>query len=140
MSERLRSVFVRWREYVGNRRRAARHEIRLPVRISVKSESAGEARGSIAGFTQDISLHGVALVVGAIRIGTTYLTSEGSTLHLAIELPDGATLECRATPVRYHKLETARGGDMNYLIGLRITEIGDAGRQQIEKLIGSYGR
>lgn len=138
MSERLRSVFVRWREYVGNRRRAARHEIRLPVRISVKPESAGEARGSIAGFTQDISLHGVALVVGAIRIGTTYLTSEGSTLHLAIELPDGATLELTTTPVRYHKLETARGGDMNYLIGVRVTEITEAGQRRLEKLLGAH--
>lgn len=138
MSERLRSAFVRWREYVGNRRRAARHEIRLPVRISVKPESAGEARGSIAGFTQDISLHGVALVVGAIRIGTTYLTSEGSTLHLAIELPDGATLELTTTPVRYHKLETARGGDMNYLIGVRVTEITEAGQRRLEKLLGAH--
>jgi hypothetical protein len=137
MSERLRSAFVRWREYVGNRRRAVRHEMRLPVRVSVKPEAIGERRASIAGFTQDISLHGVALVVGAIRVGTTYLTSEGTTLNLAIELPDGATLECAATPVRYHKLETANGGDINYLIGVRITETSDAGRQQIEKLTGS---
>lgn len=137
MSERLRSAFVRWREYVGNRRRAARYEMRLPVRISVKPESHGERRASVAGFTQDISLHGVALVVGAIRVGTTYLTHEGATLHLAIELPDGATLECTATPVRYHKLETASGSDINYLIGVRITEMSDAGRRQVEKLIGS---
>lgn len=140
MSERLRSAFVRWREYVGNRRRAARHEMRLPVRINITPDSLGEPRASVTGCTQDISLHGVALVLGAIRIGTTYLTSEGLTLRLAIELPDGATLECLATPVRYHKLETTRDADMNYLIGVRITQIADAEQQRLEKLLVSHER
>jgi len=85
-------------------------------------------------------LHGVALVVSAIRVGTTYLTREGSTLRLAIDLPDGATLECAATPVRYHKIETASSADMNYLIGVRITDITDAGQRGLEKLLGSHER
>lgn len=143
MSERMRTMFIQLREYVGNRRHAARHSVRLPVTIHVRAapEMVGGANvPPLTAFTKDISASGLALVVSAIRTGTIYLTREGTSLRLTLELPDGARLTCDAAPVRYHQLESETPSEKLYLIGARITEIGDAERKRLDALLKSLSK
>ncbi len=131
MPELIRSIAARLREYFGNRRRARRYRVRLPFSVSLldkkskAQESAHHAPG-LVGETRDISASGLALIVPAIRIGERYLTGEGRTLLIALELPAGIAL-IRAAAVRYKPLEQ-EGTEKGYLIGARITEMSDEGR------------
>jgi hypothetical protein len=125
MPELARRIASRLRQFVGERRRARRAVIRLPVTISLLTShltSNGFRRPrNLDGHTLDISASGLGLIVPAIRIGEHYLTGEDKKLALKLDLPDGA-VEMKVAPVRYESLDehqTERG----YLIGVRIIEI-----------------
>jgi c-di-GMP-binding flagellar brake protein YcgR len=125
MPELARKIASRLRQFVGERRRARRHNARLDLTVN-RSISSVEANGShrqatLQGHTLDISATGIALVLPAIRIGEYYLTGEDKRLQLKLELPDGP-VEMQVAPVRYESLdehETERG----YVIGVRIVQI-----------------
>jgi hypothetical protein len=119
MPELIRSIANRLREYVGDRRRATRHRVRLAVVVSLLEERAG-APPTVAGHTQDVSLSGLAVVLPSIRIGERYLAGEGQTLRLTLKLPN-ATARLYGTPVRYERLE-GEGPDRGYLVGVRLTD------------------
>src|SRR5256885_9720982 len=126
MPELMRSIASRLRAFVGNRRSAQRHGSRVAVTVTLLDArmKVCDARcyPPLAGHTRDISATGLALVVPAIRIGDRYLTGEGRSLRLTLELP-GGPLQIAATPVRYERLdedETERG----YLIGALFIDIG----------------
>ena len=118
MPELIRSIANRLREYVGDRRRAPRHRVRLGVVVSLLDERAG-GPPTVAGHTQDVSLSGLALVLPSIRIGERYLAGEGQTLRITLQLPH-ATARLYGTPVRYERLEGE--GQRGYLVGVRLAD------------------
>lgn len=129
MPELIRAITGRLRELVGNRRRATRHKVRLKVSVSLQTATAG-ANGSyrksraLEGYTRDLSVTGVALIMPAIRIGEHYLTDQQHTLEIKLEVAAGQTLLLRAVPTRYEQLESG-GDEKGYLIGARILKAGD---------------
>jgi len=82
------------------------------------------------GYTMDVSITGLALVVPAIRIGEHYLAGADRKLHVKLDLPSGP-VEMKVVTVRYEDLEDGGG----YLIGARILEISDADRATFEKYV-----
>jgi hypothetical protein len=132
MPELIRSIANRLREYVGDRRRAPRHRVRLGVVVSLLDERGG-APPTLAGHTQDVSLSGLAVILPSIRIGDRYLAGEGQTLRLTLKLPDG-TARLYGTPVRYERLE-ADGPDRGYLVGVRLNADDDQGRAALAAYI-----
>lgn len=136
MSERLRTAFVRLREYIGTRRRAPRRPVRLEVTLRVRRTSDTTARPlELRCHTQDVSRNGIALVVPAIRVGDMYLTGADVVLRLALDLPDGTELALGAAPVRYNKIETETDEEHGYLIGARVVEINVSDRTRLDTLL-----
>jgi hypothetical protein len=85
---------------------------------------------ALDGYTLDVSISGLALIVPAIRIGEHYLAGSDRKLHVKLELP-GGPVEMKVVTVRYEYLEEGSG----YLIGARILEISDADRASFEKYV-----
>ena len=130
MSELIRSIAARLREFVGNLRHAPRHKVRLPFSISLLEMKTGtdatRRSPKIEGHTRDISATGMALVVPAIRIGEHYLTGEGNILRLRLESPPGP-VQMNVTPERYEQLDESEA-ERGFLIGVSITQISDRDR------------
>jgi len=134
MSELPRRIVSQLRRFIGNRRRSKRVRTRLSFTLSLADPRVG-ANGSrrlptLDGYTLDVSITGLALIVPAIRIGEHYLAGADRTLHVELELP-GGPVEMKVVTVRYENLEDGSG----YLIGARISEISDADRVSFEKYI-----
>ena len=130
MPEAIRLIVNRLREYVGNRRRVPRYQTRVAVSLSIFEEKpkAGGARHTqtLEGYTRDLSVTGLALILPAIRIGERYLT-DGRTLHVTLELPDGP-VQMHVVAVRYERLEEEDSNGKGYLIGARIHAISNTDR------------
>ncbi|HKP72692.1 MAG TPA: PilZ domain-containing protein [Pyrinomonadaceae bacterium] len=130
MPELTRLLIARMREFFGNRRRARRHALRLPFKVSLFDAKLTPAQLDRAphldGHTRDISTGGLALIVPAIRIEDRYLAAPDQALRLLLEYPTGL-IEMRVAAVRYERLEEA-DADTGYLIGVRITEMADDDR------------
>jgi len=92
--------------------------------------NGGRRLPTLDGYTLDVSITGLALVVPAIRIGEHYLAGADRELHVKLELPSGP-VEMKVVTVRYEDLEDGSG----YLIGARIREISDADRASFEKYV-----
>ena len=123
MPERLRTIASRLRELVGNRRRAPRHKVRLPVFVSLLDTATGDAPAGVAGQTCDASESGLAVILPAIRVGDRYLAGDGVTLRLTLKLPD-ASARLYGTPVRYERLEDGEP-DAGFLVGIHLNGDGD---------------
>jgi hypothetical protein len=137
MPEFIRSIAARFREFVGNRRRAPRHKIRLSVSVSpvqaAKPARVSAERGALFGYTRDLSITGMALVLPAIRINNIYIAGEDRTLELLVE-SEGEPIVMYAAPVRYERLEEGEA-DKGYLIGVRITEMSASDRERYQQLL-----
>jgi hypothetical protein len=125
MPELMRLIAARLRHFVGDRRSAPRHETQLACRVSLMAKKGG-ANGMrrarvLVGQTRDLSTTGLGVIMPAIRIGEHYLTGEGRTLLVEIDLPDG-TVQLQAVAVRYERLEQDEDL-LGYLIGLRIADL-----------------
>jgi len=94
--------------------------------------NGGRRLPTLDGYTLDVSITGLALVVPAIRIGEHYLAGADRELHVKLELPSGP-VEMKVVTVRYENLEDGSG----YLIGARIREISDADRASFEKYVAN---
>ncbi len=131
MPELIRVIVGRFRELVGNRRRAARYKVRVPVSvflIDAKTTSTShKLSATLDGYTRDIGATGLALVMPAIRIGEYYLTDQAHELEIRLEPSVGQTLLVRAAAVRYEQLD-AEAGERGYLIGVRVIEVDDPQR------------
>ena len=123
MPERLRTIASRLRELVGNRRRAPRLRVRLPVFVSLLDTATGDAPAGVAGHTRDVSESGLAIILPAIRVGGRYLAGDGVTLRLTLKLPD-ASARLYGTAVRYERLEDGQP-DAGFLVGIRLGDDGD---------------
>jgi hypothetical protein len=130
MPELMRSIVARLHRFIGDRRRAPRVSLRVPLTLSlpgVRVHANGARRApSLEGFTRDVSATGLALILPAIRIGEHYLTGEGRILRITLEFPDGP-LQLDATPVRYERLDES-DPEKGYLVGVQIIEISDHDR------------
>lgn len=127
MPERLRTIASRLREFVGNRRRASRHRVRLAVFVSLLDSTPGATPAAgVAGHTRDASESGLGVVIPAIRLGGRYLVGDGVTLRLTLKLGE-QTARLYGTPVRYERLEEGQDGqpDPCFLVGVHLTEDGD---------------
>ena len=126
MPELIRTIASRLRELVGNRRRATRHAVRLPVFVSLLDNVPGEPPAGVAGHTRDASESGLAVVLPGIRVGDRYLVGDGVTLRLTLKLGE-QTARLYGTPVRYERLEGGADGktDPGFFVGIRLTEDGD---------------
>jgi PilZ domain len=124
MSEFLRTLVGRLREYAGDRR-APRRRVRLPFTLSLhepgKKANGGRPLPTLSGFTHDLSGTGMALIVPAIRIGGHYLAGGDRTLEVELELPLGP-IHMRVTSVRYEPVDEDRSEE-GYIIGVRITDM-----------------
>ncbi|MET0624670.1 MAG: PilZ domain-containing protein [Pyrinomonadaceae bacterium] len=126
MPELLRTIASRLRVLVGNRRRAPRRRVRLPVFVSLLDNAAGSTPAGVAGHTCDASESGLAVVLPAIRLGDRYLVGDGVTLRLTLKL-DEASARLYGTPVRYERLEGGADGrdEPAFLVGIHFNEDGD---------------
>jgi len=123
MSELIRTIASRLRELVGNRRRAPRRGVRLPVFVSLLDTATGDAPAGVAGHTRDASESGLAVILPAIRVGGRYLAGDGVTLRLTLKLPD-ASARLYGTPVRYERLEEGQP-EAGFLVGIHLNDDGD---------------
>ena len=124
------------RRFIGNRRRSKRVRARLGFTLSLSDPRIG-SNGSrrlptLDGYTLDVSVTGLALIVPAIRIGEHYLAGGDRKLHIKLELPSGP-IEMKVASVRYESLED----DTGYLIGARIVEINDSDRKSFERYVAN---
>ncbi|HEX8500272.1 MAG TPA: PilZ domain-containing protein [Pyrinomonadaceae bacterium] len=126
MPELIRTIASRLREMVGNRRRAQRRAVRLPVFVSVLDGAQGAAPAGVAGHTCDASDGGLGVVLPSIRVGDRYLAGDAVTLRLTLKLPD-ASARLYGTPVRYERLEGGGDGQpaAGFLVGIRLNDDGD---------------
>ena len=133
MSEFLRTLVGRLREYAGDRR-APRRRVRLPFTLSLydpgKKANGRRPLPSLNGFTQDISSTGLALIVPAIRIGGHYLAGGDRMLEVEVELPAGP-IHLRVTSVRYEPVDEDRTEE-GFLIGVKITDMSPADRDRLK--------
>jgi hypothetical protein len=121
MPEQLRRIAGRLRELVGNRRRAPRHRVSLPVLVSLLDAAAGVEHAAVQGHTRDLSESGLGVVLPNIRVGDRYLVGDSVTLRLTLKLPD-AYARLYGTPVRYEKLEGEDAAAKGFLVGIRLTD------------------
>src|ERR1044072_4595323 len=137
-----RAVVSRMRQYVGNRRRARRYEVRLPFKLSLVSISKnvnGMRRVSFMnGHTLDLSAHGLALIVPKITLDEHHLVGENRSFNINLELPDGA-IDLKATPVRYERLEEDTN-DTGYLIAVKITSMMDGDREKWDDFLAGVSK
>jgi len=134
MSELPRRIVSQLRRFIGNRRHSKRVRTRLSFTLSLSdprvSTNGSRRLPTLDGYTLDVSITGLALIVPAIRIGEHYLAGDERKLHVKLELPDGP-VEMKVVSVRYEDLEDGSG----YLIGARIHEISDADRTKFENYV-----
>ena len=130
MPEIIRSIAARMRGLISDRRQAPRYVVRLPAFISLSDlRSNGRERTkkqSLSGYTRDVSLSGLALVVPGIRIGDRYLSSAHETLSVRLDI-SGSPVQLMVRPVRYEPLETD-DADHEYLIGVAIMDMSNEDR------------
>ena len=137
MPELIRSIAGRLREIFGNRRIAPRYKAKVEAELSLSaSQRTGKAKVEplkLTGYTRDVSLTGLALVMPAIHIGGQYVTGQNSRLEIMLKLPSGL-VAVKAAAVRYSPLEE-EGTDNGYLIGVQIIGMSEAGRERFAEFL-----
>jgi hypothetical protein len=114
------------------RRRAPRYRIQLAYRVLIsltKSEAEDtEEMVTLMGYTRDMSLTGLALIVSAKGIEERFLSGTNLQISLVLPLPSGP-IEVRAELARYLPLnaeEPEQG--QGYLLGVHICEMSNRNR------------
>ena len=142
MAEFTRAIVARARQYVGDRRRSQRLNVRLPFSLALVSNSKslnGTRRiSSMDGHTLDVSENSLALIVPKITLDEHHLVGENRNFNVRLELPDGP-LEMQAAPVRYERLEDHRG-ETGYLIAVKIVGMSDIDRTRFAEYIAGLAK
>ena len=127
MQNFIRTLAGRLRGVVSDRRRAPRIEARLFFSISpLEGNSSNSGVGppqTLVGRTSNISESGFALILPSLRLGTTYLNDEHSTLRLILDLPT-QRIEFHIVPARSYQLG-ANDKEQGYFIGAKIIYVSD---------------
>lgn len=87
-------------------------------------------RLTLNGHTQDLSEHGLGLVLPSVHLGGFYFTDYERKLRVMLDLPH-VTVDLEVLPVRYHQLEDGAG----YLVGVRIIAVSDADRAEYNSFL-----
>src|SRR5207249_8332860 len=128
-----------------DRRRSPRLRTCLSFTISLCRKSNGNGlqyrAQALKGFTRDMSMNGLALLVPRVHLDGHHLAAEGRELRLALELP-GGPISMQIIPHRYEQLEAPESG-CAYVIGAKIVEMDEADRARYltfiaENLAGRY--
>lgn len=130
MTETIRTLATRLGGYFNSIRSARRHFRRVPLSVSIvgKTDTGSLCRAQpLTGHSIDLSETGLSLVMPSIRIGGYYLTGEGCSLLIKLDLPEGE-VQMQAVAQRYERIE--ENLETKYLIGARITEISNENRQR----------
>jgi len=142
MSDTLRSIAGRIREYVADRRRSPRIAARLDAKILLLDNSNGShvsvspRSNSIEGYTRDLSSTGFGIIVPSIRIGGHYLMGEDRVLRITLQA-DGGPLTFDCAPVRYERLEEG-DADRGYLIGVSINKVAEESEARWREWLRSH--
>jgi PilZ domain len=130
------------RQYVGNRRRSRRYDVRLPFKLSLVSVSKnlnGMRRVSVMnGHTLDLSANGLALVVPKITLDEHHLVGENRTFNITLELPD-RPIELQASPVRYERLDEEQS-ESGYLIAVKVMNMAEDERARWTEYIAALAK
>ncbi|MEO6390610.1 MAG: PilZ domain-containing protein [Pyrinomonadaceae bacterium] len=130
MTETIRTLATRIGGYFNSIRSARRHFRRVPLSVSLvgKTDTGSLCREKpLTGYTCDLSETGLSLVMPSIRIGGYYLTGDGCSLLIKLDLP-GGEVQMQAVAQRYERIQ--ENLETKYLIGARITEISNENRQR----------
>jgi len=137
MPELIRSVVSRVRRYVKDRRQSPRLRARLLFTVSIcrKSNNNGvqPRERALKGYTKDLSVSGLALLVPQAHLDGHHLAAEGRELQLTLELPEGP-ISMLVIPRRYERMEVSELG-CTYLIGAKIVHISDEDRARYRSFI-----
>jgi hypothetical protein len=135
MSELVRSVVSKFSRFIVDRRGAPRVNVRLPFSISIQRTNGNGGRERLLeGYTRDVSASGLGLSVHTVRIDSYYIFVDGRPRKLVLRLPRGP-VTMLVLPVRSERLGESGEG---YIIGARITTIGEEDRQRyLEYLVSA---
>lgn len=118
------SLFVD--DFPEGRRQAPRCEVKLRVSLCCDPSSTAVVSGKhsqLIGETRNLSEIGLAVRLPSNHIDHLYLNVVGRLVHLTLDLPTGP-VPMLVTPRWCQKLSAEKEVG-SYLIGLRITEMGD---------------
>lgn len=137
MPELVRSIIGRFCEIIGNHHHATRHDLRLPLTITLHESKTQSGRlnhpQTISGYTRNISDTGLSLILPSVHFGNRYLMDGDLTLRVQIELP-GEVINCQVAPVRY-EMPYDNQSEWGYLVGLRITNITEQERKRLTQYL-----
>jgi hypothetical protein len=108
----------------------ARLEFSVLLREAETSDGGVQHLRAVAGYTVNISEHGLAVMLHAQNIDEQYLLGAEGSMAIELDLPNGLAIEIQATPVRYEKR------DEGYLIGARISEMSERDRGLFKEYLG----
>lgn len=139
----IRQLAAKLHSLMIERRSAARHQICVPITITVLPEKNPNANllnqktAWTSGFTKDLSEAGIAFYVGLIRLNEHYLVGEERPLIAKLDLPEGeVTMEI--VGVRYER-ENRHIIEMKYLIGARIVRMSPEDREIFSGFLRNKG-
>jgi hypothetical protein len=108
----------------------ARLEFSVLLREAETIDGGVQHLRAVAGYTVNISEHGLAVMLHAQNIDEQYLLGAEGSMAIELDLPNGLSIEIQATPVRYEKR------DEGYLIGARISEMSQRDRGLFKEYLG----
>ena len=137
MPELVRSIIGRFCEIIGSHNHARRHELRLPLTISLSDTRFMSASlncpPTLSGYTRNISDTGLSLVLPSVHLGNRYLMDGDLNLSVRIELPQGA-VNFQVAAVRFEMLDEDQV-EWGYLVGMRIVKIAEQERQRLTQYL-----
>lgn len=107
----------------------ARLEFSVLMREAETSEGGVQHLRAVAGYTVNISQHGLAVMLHAQNIDEQYLLGAEGSMAIELDLPNGLSIEIQATPVRYEKR------DEGYLIGARISTMSERDQELFQEYL-----
>lgn len=133
----MNAIVSRARKFIGTYVHAPRHNMRLPLYVSLidskKSSTKMSPSSTMSGYLRDISKTGLSLVVPSLRFGNHCLISGHYLLRVAVQLPGGIA-NIQVNPVRYDRLKEENLA-RSYVIGARITQIDEPDREHLIQYI-----
>ena len=130
---------------IVDRRSALRHEVQREAHLlfvaslpGSKTSAADEQQlPRLTGYTRDISMIGMSLIVPVVPSSDSYFYDLECTLQIALDLPAG-TIQMDATPLRYEPLDE-EGTEKGCLIGVRITKMNEADKALYAEYLRTQG-
>lgn len=131
--------------YTSERRQSLRWKTQCEVCLTASmkivnakvSDNEESSHLTFFGSTNDISTEGLAFILPSVHIDERYCVEGGQTIQIVLYLPT-TTVEMQAAPVRCQPLNE-REPERGYLIGARITGMGDNERAQLLTYLRTVG-